>query len=364
MPTTSAPLLDTQGRTLLDVRRIYVEPAAAQLPRGREILARWPDAERVEVASHWRIPELHGDEANVRRWVRIKTEALVLGVKTSLTARPNGRSSDFVAPSTANGCAMACAYCYVPRRKGYSNPITLFANIEKISGYLERHVRRQGVKPEPNQCDPHAWVYDIGENSDCSVDALLSPNVADLVELFAGLPTAKASFATKYVNRDLLELDPRSRTRIRFSLMPEADSRLLDVRTSPVAERIAAVDDFVAAGYEVHLNLSPVVVREGWLEAWEELLTQVADGVGPAARAQLAAEVIFLTHNEQLHEVNLGWHPRAEDLLWRPDLQEPKRSQTGGYNVRYRAGTKGRYVAELTDLVGRVLPECRIRYAF
>jgi hypothetical protein len=207
-------------------------------------------------------------------------------------------------------------------------------------------------------------VYDIGENSDCSIDALLSRSVADLVALFAGLPTAKASFATKYVNRDLLELDPRGRTRIRFSLMPEADSRLLDVRTSPVAERIAAIDDFVAAGYEVHLNLSPVVVRDGWLGAWEELLTQVADRVGPTARAQLAAEIVFLTHNEQLHEVNLGWHPKAEDVLWRPDLQEPKRSQTGGSNVRYRAGSKGRYVAELTDLVGRVLPSCRVRYAF
>ena len=364
LAAAGGPLLDAQGRTLVDVRRIYLEPAAADLPRGKEILARWPDADHVEVTSHWQIPELHGDEANVKRWVRIKTEALVLGVKKSLTARPNGRSSDFIAPSTANGCAMACAYCYVPRRKGYSNPITLFANIEQITGYLERHVRRQGVKTEPNQCDPHAWVYDIGENSDVSVDALLSRNVADLVELFAGLPTAKASFATKYVNRELLDLDPRGRTRIRFSLMPEADSRLLDVRTSPVAERIAAVDDFVAGGYEVHLNLSPVVVRDGWLGAWEELLRQIADGVGAAARAQLAAEVIFLTHNDRLHEVNLGWHPKAEELLWRPDLQETKRSQTGGVNVRYRAGTKGRYVAELTELVGRILPDCRIRYAF
>ncbi len=362
--SVAGPVLDAQGRTLVDVRRIYLEPAAADLPRGQQILARWPDAERVQVDSHWRIPELHGDEANVRRWVRIKTEALVLGVKKSLTARPNGRSSDFIAPSTANGCAMACAYCYVPRRKGYSNPVTLFANIEQITGYLERHVRRQGVKAEPNQCDPQAWVYDIGENSDCSLDALLSRNVADLVELFAGLPTAKASFATKFVNRSLLELEPRGRTRVRFSLMPEADAKLLDVRTSPVSARIAAIDDFVAAGYEVHLNLSPVVVREGWLAAWQELFEQVADGVGPAARAQLAAEVIFLTHNEQLHEVNLGWHPRAEEVLWRPDLQEPKRSQTGGSNVRYRAGAKGRYVAGLTDLLARTLPGCRVRYAF
>ena len=63
--------------------------------------------------------------------------------------------------------------------------------------------------------------------------------------------------------------------------MPEAPSRLVDVRTSKIAERIAAMDDFVEAGYEVHLNLSPVIVHEGWLEEWAELLEQVADGTSP-----------------------------------------------------------------------------------
>jgi spore photoproduct lyase len=349
---------------LLDIRRIYVEPAAAALPRGREILARFPEAERVEVESHHRIPELYGDETNVARWVRIKREALVLGVKKSLTARPNGRSADFIAPSTANGCAMACAYCYVPRRKGYSNPITVFANIDKIQAYVRRHVARQGAKTTSNECDPQAWVYDIGENSDCSLDAEISDNVRDLVETFRRLPTAKASFATKYVNRDLLEWDPQGRTRTRFSLMPQRDAKLLDIRTTPVAERIAAIDDFVAAGYEVHVNFSPVVVRDGWLADWAELLEQLDAGLGAVAKAQLAAEVIFLTHNRELHEVNLGWHPKAEEVLWRPDLQQPKRSQNGGWNVRYRTGDKGRAVAALTDLIDARTPYCRIRYAF
>ena len=154
--------------------------AALELPRGKEIVARWPDADVVLVDNHWNIPEVHGDETNVPRWSRIKTEALVLGVKKALTVKPNGRSADFIAPSTANGCAMACAYCYVPRHKGYSNPVTVFANIDQIAGALERHATRQGMKLEPNQCDPELWVYDIGENSDCSVDALISDNVEDL----------------------------------------------------------------------------------------------------------------------------------------------------------------------------------------
>ncbi|MGY2150126.1 spore photoproduct lyase family protein [Nocardia gipuzkoensis] len=266
----------TSGPRLLDVRRLWAEPDALASPRGRQVRARFPDAEVITVASHWKIDELHGNAGNIDRWIRVKTEDLVLGVKKSLTARENGRSADWIAPSTSNGCAMACAYCYVPRRKGYANPITVFTNIDKIIGYLGGHVRRQGPKTVPNQCDPHAWVYDLGENSDCSVDALVSDNVADLITAFGAWPTAKASFATKYVNRDLLDLDPRGRTRIRFSLMPEADSQLLDLRTTPIRQRIAAIDDFVAAGYEVHVNFSPVVVRPG-----------LGGGLGGAAGATL-----------------------------------------------------------------------------
>ena len=349
---------------LLQVSQIYAEPAARYSERGQQVIERFPDAEIIEVPSHWQIPELHGNAGNVHRWVRVKAETLVLGVKKSLTARPNGRSSDFVAPSTASGCAMACAYCYVPRRKGYANPITVFTNIDKITNYLRGHVARQGIKREPSQVDQHAWVYDIGENSDCSVDALISDNVADLISTFRDLPTAKASFATKFVNRQLLELDPRGRTRIRFSLMPERDSRLLDIRTSGIGDRIAAIDDFVQAGYEVHLNLSPVVLREDWERDWAELLVRLDDELGPKFKEQAAAEVIMLTHNRDLHEVNLGWHPKAEDVLWRPELQQAKRSQTGMWNVRYRNDPKRNGLATLRKLIATIAPWLDVRYAF
>jgi DNA repair photolyase len=146
--------------------------------------------------------------------------------------------------------------------------------------------------------------------------------------------------------------------------MPDADSRVIDVRTSRIAERVTAVDDFVEAGYEVHLNLSPVVLREGWEADWAQLLRQLDDTLSPAAKAQAAAEVIMLTHNRDLHEVNLGWHPKAEDLLWRPDLQQPKRSQNGQWNVRYRNDVKRAGVERLQELVAHHAPWLRIRYAF
>ena len=349
---------------LLDVGLIYLEPGVESFARGRQILARFPHAERREVPSHWNIPGLHGNAGLAEEWLQVKRTVLVLGVRKSFSCRPNGRSADFIAPGAASGCAMACAYCYVPRRKGFANPITTFVNVEALLGHLARHARAQGPMTIPNQVDPARWVYDVGENSDCSVDAALSDNVADLVGLFARLPHAKASFATKFVNRDLLAYEPRGATRVRFSLLPERVARVVDVRTSPVAERIAAVNDFVAAGYEVHLNFSPVILYEGWTKDYAELFAQVDDVLSPAARAQLAVEVIFLTHHAGLHEVNLRWHPKAEELLWQPRWQEAKTSENGGENVRYRHGIKGQLVARFRALLAEKLPYCPVRYAF
>ncbi len=95
---------------LLRVDTVYHEPDVPGYARGREILARFPDARRVEVPSHWNIPGLHGDPNAAGRWNRNKHSVLVLGTKKGLACRPFYRSCDFVAPSQANGCAMACTY--------------------------------------------------------------------------------------------------------------------------------------------------------------------------------------------------------------------------------------------------------------
>jgi DNA repair photolyase len=227
-----------------------------------------------------------------------------------------------------------------------------------------RHAAKQGSKPEPNQVDPRDWVYDLGENGDLSVDALISDNVRDLVALFRTLPNAKGSFATKGVTPALLGYDPQGRTRIRMSLMPHGMAKRLDVRAPSIAERMAFVPELHRAGYEVHLNFSPVVLHEGWEAEWTALFAEL-DAVLPAAlKQQLAAEIIMLTHNEALHDVNLAWHPKAEEMLWRPDIQEEKRSEAGGVNLRYRTGWKGRWLARFQALLAQHMPYCRVRYAF
>lgn len=114
MPDTDAPPQRprlTPAQRLFQPTTIYYQPEALEYARGRETLARYPDAERIEVPSHQNIPGLFGNEGAARDWVKIKRTVLVLGVRKTFPVRPNGRSADFIAPGHASGCPMSCLYC-------------------------------------------------------------------------------------------------------------------------------------------------------------------------------------------------------------------------------------------------------------
>lgn len=346
---------------LLDIKTIFLQEDARN-ERAEQIISKYPDANVIPVKSHQNIPELQNPDL-IKNWNLVKKHVLVLGKMKTLTNTQNGRSTDFIAPSHSNGCAMACAYCYVARRKSYANPITVFTNIQDVIRSIDFHSKSQFQKT-PNQCDYKYWTYDIGCNNDVSVDALISDNVKDLVNFFADSPVAKGSFATKYVNENLLSYNPKKKTRIRFSLMPESVRKLVDVRTSTTFEKIQAINKFVEAGYEVHINFSPIIVYDNWLADYEELFEQILDFTNAKSYLQLKYEVIFLTHNEDLHNINLQWHPKAEALLWTPENQEEKISLTGSKNIRYSHLTKSVYISMFKNLIKKYLPFTSIRYIF
>jgi len=349
---------------LIDIKQIYLQEKAKEYPVTQKLLDKYSSAKITEVKSHWNIPELNNNQELLPLWNKVKKEYLVIGVMNSMKFKDNGRSTDFVPPSIANGCAMACTYCYVARRKGYANPITTFVNIEEIKQSIENHLINLGPKTQPNQCDPKYWTYDIGCNNDASVDALISDNTKEMIEFFKQSNYGKATFATKYVNREMLSYDPQQKTRIRFSLMPHHIAKLVDVRCSPIKERIQAINDFCEAGYEVHLNFSPIILYKDWPKDYSVLLQKIHESLSAKAKKQIACEVIFLTHNQELHELNLNWHPKAEEFLWTPHNQEDKVSLYGGDNIRYERKLKARCIEEFKTLCKRHIPYMDIRYIF
>ncbi len=346
-------------------KKIFVQRAIYEdfiwRANAEKILAKYPNAEIVEVESHWRIPELF--EADAVDWMRNKREVLVLGIKSGLTHKKNGRSADFIAASSSNGCLSSCQYCYVARRKGGSNPLTIFVNIEEIAGSIRKHQAKLGAKTSPNQCDANFWTYDIGCNADLSADSYVCDNPAFLVKEFTTMENAKATFATKTVHDEYwLALDPKGKTRIRYSLMPQKAARYVDIGTSPISDRIRSTNKLIEAGYEVHFSFAPIIVYENWKKDWQNLWTEIDDCLSEKAKNQLKCEAFFLTHSADLHETNMRWNARGEDFLWNPALQVPKK--TAPDTLVYDYDFRRREIAEFEKDLLKTLPYCPVRYSF
>ena len=330
--------------------------------RAQAIINRFPNAEVKPVESHARIEELRN--STPENWIQTKQNYLVLGVRKSLTSTPNKNSSDFIAPGSSRGCLSACSYCYVARHTGGSNPLTVFVNIEQIADSIDKKQQKLGFKPCPNQ-QGSLWVFDIGCNSDCSLDALISDNPLYLIQRFARMEYAMATFATKTVNEAAwLSVEPKGHTRIRYSLMPQKIAQAIDIRTSPISARIRSINNLVEHGYEVHVNFSPIVIYGGdqWRYDWVQLWSEMNDVLTPQAKAQLKAEAFFLTHSADLHQVNLQWTPQGEDYLWQPEIQQVKAGKADV--LCYRYDIKREEVNRFKHGLKKFLPYCELRYIF
>lgn len=279
--------------------------------------------------------------------------------RKSFTIRYSGRSSDYITPSFGYGCLLQCSYCYMKRHK--PEGLSVAKNFGDILTSINNHAYFYADVEKPNQTDEKYITYDIACNEDFALHSKYYP-WEKIFEFFKNHPIAKATFATKIVPVNFLEFNPRYKVRIRFSLMPQKLSDVLEPNTSKIIDRIKAIDEFIESGYDVHVNYSPVVIYPGWEEDYAELFEMMNNYVD--YKELVKAEVIFLTHNEGKHLYNLQHNISGEDLLWTPEIQENKVSQYGGKNIRYRHDLKAQYIKQFTELHDSIIPWNTIRYIF
>lgn len=273
--------------------------------------------------------------------------------------RESGRSTDFISPSFGFGCLLDCSYCYMKRHTN-SNDLSIATNPNEILTSINDHAMWLPSK-EPNQTDSKYWTYDIACNEDFALHSK-HHKWEYIFDFFKNHDRIKASLATKIIPINLLSYDPNGKVRIRFSLMPQRISSILERGTPKIIDRIKAISAFIDGGYEVHINFSPIVVYKNWLEDYKELFEMVNTYVD--YKDEVLAECIFLTHNEKKHRNNLGNEVKGENLLWQPAIQETKTSNYGGENIRYRLSYKSKYIEEFTNLHNSIIPWNTIRYIF
>ena len=281
--------------------------------------------------------------------------------RKSLKIRPSGRSSDFISPSFGWGCLYDCSYCYMKRHK--PKGLSVAKNTHQILTEINTHAvfATQDII-KPNQTHSKYITYDISCNEDFALHAKYH-DWKEIFNFFKAHDDILGTFATKYVNKTLLEFNPKEKIRIRFSMMPEKKRALHEPNTSTIEERINAIDKFKDAGYDVHLNFTPIIVYKGWLDDYEQLFKTIDKKV--KNKEGVFAECIFLTHNKKMHYDNIVKGKEEQEYdLWDPKLQENKTSEYGGANVRYKSRIKNHFIDKFIEEHDKVIPWNKIRYIF
>ena len=281
--------------------------------------------------------------------------------RKTFTIRDSGRSSDYITPSFGYGCLFNCTYCYMKRH--LSDGLTIAKNTGEILTAVNNHSYFYANAEKPNQTHDTYMTYDISCNEDFALHAKYHA-WEQIFEFFRTHPIAMATLATKTVPHRFLQYNPEGKVRIRFSLMPQSIADKLEPNTAKIIDRIKAIDTFIAAGYDVHINFSPVVIYEGWEQEYTDLFRLVNENVSEANKATVFSEVIFLTHNENKHYYNVENNLSGEELLWTPENQEEKTSQYGGKNLRYDHRKKRDYITTFKYLHSVEIPWNKIRYIF
>lgn len=274
----------------------------------------------------------------------------------TLTTRANGRSSDAISPNFLYGCLGGCmsSYCYVGRYN--HDKVYVNTNIEAILKSVDTWVNKQPIVKQPNQVDDTYYCIDIG----CSTDVPLMRKHYSWQMVFDYFNTkqiAKSTFATKYPKMFLpmrYQL-AKDKHRIRVSLMPQKYSDVLERGTDKIADRIAEIPKLQEV-MEVHINFSPIIYTDGWLDEYRLLFTQLKK-----AGVDVKCECIFLTHNVHQHERNSA---DVRELLWRPDIQEAKDSQYAPDNIRYQWKLKEQMINDFIRLYAEFFDPVNIRYIF
>lgn len=301
-----------------------------------------------------------------KEYFKLKKAGFTTREKKSLIIRLNTRSSDFIIPNVAKGCDLACSYCLIARHEPQGNPVTLYSNVDKIIAQTKDYCSKLPPKI-PNQVDPTYYVADIGEACDCLGPSVLPLTNRLLTEL-TQIPNCKPTFATKACSPSrvakLIDCPIPYKARIRASLMPQRVADIVEVSTAKMIDRLHGLNLAYRKQFQLHLNFSPVILYQGWETDYIELFKLVDSILLPEVKAQLACEVIFLTHSDRLNQLNLEWIPQAEKLLYVPTIQEYKINERGSKVLRYKVGLKQRAIARFKELIKQEIPYCNIRYIF
>lgn len=282
--------------------KIFYEPAAIGYELGKFLKEKFSDVPWVEIENHNNIEQLRSNSN--KEFIRMK-RYLIIGIRKTHKYVPNHKVSDFLVPYTSSGCSAMCLYCYLVCNYNKCSYMRLFVNREQM---MDKLLKKADSAPDD-------LTFEIGSNSDLVLENTITGNLEWTIKKFAHSKKGFITFPTKFdMVEPFLTLDHRGRIIVRMSVNPQFIIQKVEIGTSPLKNRIKALNKMCDAGYRVGLLIAPVILVDDWLALYSELIEQLADELTDKTKKEMFIEIIFMTYSYVQRAINSEAFPNAIEL--------------------------------------------------
>ena len=112
----------------------------------------------------------------------------------------------------------------------------------------------------------------------------------------------------------ILNLDHQGKIIIRMSVNPQEIISEIEIGTSPLKNRVEAINKLKKAGYPVGILIAPVVLVDNWKEKYEDLVKYLSENLSDEVKKDVFFEIIFMTYSYVHNAINQEAFPNAIDL--------------------------------------------------
>ena len=173
----------------------------------------------------------------------------------------------------ASNCPMDCSYCFLQEYLADNPVFQIYANYSDSFDELDRLV-----------ANAHGRSFRVGtgELADSLAFDSLTAISRDLIEFFSSHENLTLELKTKTDEiENLLEVDPRGRVLVSWTLSPDALYRSSEHMTAPPSARIAAARTVLDVGYRVAFHFDPLIAYDDAERDYSQLIDELLDVVPP-----------------------------------------------------------------------------------
>ena len=268
-------------------KEIFYEKDAWNYELGKKLLTEYKlkGIKLKEIENHNNIEELRKKENS--EFCSMKKN-LIIGIRKTHKFIENHKVSDYLVPYTSSGCIAMCMYCYLVCNFNKCSYLRLFVNREEMLEKIIKVANKEDKK----------LTYEIGSNSDLILENTITNNLVWTIENFRKSPKGMLTFPTKFDMVDpILPLKHDGKVIVRMSVNPSEIIKQIEIGTSPLKNRVIAINKLKHAGYKIGILIAPVILVDEWMRLYEDLIKYLYDNLSSKVKKDVFFEIIFMTYS-------------------------------------------------------------------